>query len=191
MIFLGQSIDGGWRLSKATLFNVSSLQLGMPTSPSTSPGVDGWMDGWMERRKERNRTNIRCALDFSRLYWDVWIFNGVCLTWPPCCNSDHQSTHKEIALEIQLILSLHGQNTQNPTAKGQLTANHTTSQGSIDNAQLLFFALVGNLWCYFVCFGREFMVFFWWCFACCCERFHICFLFWCFERRETMPNFLV
>ena len=150
-----------------------------------------WMDGWMERRKERNRTNIRCALDFSRLYWDVWIFNGVCLTWPPCCNSDHQSTHKEIALEIQLILSLHGQNTQNPTAKGQLTANHTTSQGSIDNAQLLFFALVGNLWCYFVCFGREFMVFFWWCFACCCERFHICFLFWCFERRETMPNFLV
>jgi len=89
----------------------------------------------------------------------VWIFNGVCLTWPPCCNSDHQSTHKEIALEIQLILSLRGQNTQNPTAKGQLTANHTTSQGSIDNAQLLFLlwsgiygailcALVGNLWCF-------------------------------------------
>ena len=117
-----------------------------------------------------------------------------CLTW--CCNSDHQSNHKKIALEIQLILSLHGQNTQNPTAKGQLTANHTTSQGSIDNTQLFFlFALVWNSWCYFVCFSREFMLLFWWYFACFCERLllavQFCFLFWCFERHETMPNFLV
>ena len=154
--------------------------------PSRS-GVE-WENGWMERRKELNRT-ILDALDFSRLYWEVWIFNGVCvcLTW--CCNSDHQSNHKKIALEIQPILSLHWP--EHPKSHSKGAANHITSQGCIDNAQLLVFALVGNLWCYVLCFGWEFMVLFWWYFVCFCEGFNIMFLFWCFERHETMPNCLV